>query len=871
MSYKGLSQSQARVNLHKYGYNIIDDTNRISAFDILLRQVKNNFIIYLLLVSVAISFFVSKITTGVSVLIIIIFIIVIGFIQEYKAERAVESLKGLVTPKSIVIRDSKEIEILSSEVTYGDIVVLRSGERICADILILESKDFTVNESLLTGESSEVKKHPTNDLNKYNEKNIAYMGTHVANGKCIGKVINVGMDTELGRTAKMISKAQKELPLQTKVNSIAKYMSIIAVIFSVLSGIIILLNSETITGVVIVETLIVVIALCVAAFPEGMPVVLISTLAKGAYRMAKHNAIVNRMSIIETLGETTVICSDKTGTITTGEMTVKEVHYSKKDLSVSGSGYNLNGSMFNNNLELKYGYDKDYDLLLKSGVICNDSKIYRADDTKDDLNVIGSSTEGAILVLAAKSGLYKEDLSYRVIQEIPFSSKTKMMSVVANHQNQDFVFSKGALECIIEKCKYIRIDQKNVILDELKKSEIIKLNSELSSKSYRVLAFAYKEYNSESIDSDLVYLGLVAMQDPPRLGVKDAISVCNGAGIKVKMITGDNLDTAKEIANQIGLYGESIDGQTLDKLTDSELTERIDKISVFARVRPDHKLRIVKLLKEKGEIVTMTGDGVNDAPALKESHVGVAMGINGSQVSRDSADLILKDDNFVTIVDAIKEGRTIYNNIQKCVSLQLTSNTSELSLIFFSTIINIPLPLVAMQILLINLVTDDLPAIALGFQSSSKDSMNNKPKSNKGILNNKLIIFIALLGILIGMYLILIFYICLNYLSFDLAHSRTIIFSLLMMIGVLNAFNYRSFRNQFIKSSPFSNMWLLYASICSITVSVVIMYSPLSIFFEMVPLSLYNWIVVIIGASFIVLIFDVLKYFIKKNNIDLFN
>lgn len=858
----GLRQAQANERLKEFGYNEIRALMQVSPVQILLRQVKQNIIVYLLLAAMLISFFVGEAITGYTILAIIGIVITVGFIQEYKAERAIKALKQMIMPISIVIRDGKETEVPSREIVLGDIVVLRTGETVPADCLVLEEKELRVNESVLTGESKEIKKDVAKNEKDYSKDSVVFMGTHVINGKAIVKVLHTGMNAEFGKIAGMISTIEKELPLQTKVNSIAKYMAAIALTFSILTGAIMVLRQPAITPDFLVEVLIVVIALSVSAFPEGFPVVLISTLATGAYRMARQNAIVNRMSIIETLGETTVICADKTGTITKGEMTVKTIYCDNKHYAVTGTGYGAEGEFLHNNKKTGPASNPTLGLLLKASVLCNDAKIERK-GTGKEYYIRGTPTETALLIMAAKAGVFKEDIQTLREEEIPFSSERKMMTVTCKESRENTVYSKGAPEILIEKCDFIQENNKTVKLAKEQKQRILEVNRNLAQQKLRALALAFKRTDSlekNHFEEKLVFLGIAAMADPPREEVRAALKTCMGAGIKVKMITGDNKETAEEIAKEIGLKAETMLGEEIDELTDDELSKAVNKVTIFARVKPEHKLRIVKALKANQEIVTMTGDGVNDAPALKEAHIGVAMGKNGTDVSRESADLILKDDNFATIVIAIKEGRTIFNNIQKFITYQLSCNYAELFIIFFGILAGLPLPLLALQILFINLVTDDLPAITLGQQPSSPDIMKAKPKRNAALLDKQLIKVLAIAGTTMGIGTLAIFYISLNILNQDLTTARTTALITLILFEIANAYNFRSFRHQVHKSQLFSNKYLVYASIASIIATLAIIYTPLNaVFGTTSEISTLNWAMAIIACSAIIILFDVLK------------
>jgi len=857
----GLSNKEAIEKLEKYGYNEIKELFQISPFRILSGQIKNNFVIYLLVAAAVISFLVGKTATEYVIFVVITVVISVGFFQEYRAEKAIKALKQMIMPVCAVIREGMETEIPSREIVPEDIVVLRTGEKIPADCLILQEKELKVNESVLTGESKEIEKFAAKDEKVYKRENKIFMGTHIVNGKCIAKVLNTGMKTEFGKIAKMISAAEKELPLQKKVNQITKYMALAAVFFSVLTGIIMITKAGSFSYDVITGVLIVVIALSVSAFPEGFPVVLISTLASGARGMAKKNAIVNRMSIIETLGETTVICSDKTGTITTGEMTVKHVFTDDKIFDVTGAGYEADGDFLWENQITDAQKNIPLKMLLKSSVLCNDARIEKK-GTDSEYNLRGTPTEGALLIMSAKAGIFREDLKFAREEEIPFSSERKMMSVLCREMGKHIVYSKGAPEILVKRCKSVQLGDKIMPLNKNEKEKILKFDKEFSSKKFRVIALAYKKtksFKKDGLEKDLIFLGLAALDDPPREEVKSTLEICRGAGIKVKMITGDNKDTAIQIAKEIGLYGDVLTGDEMDGLSDRELSEIVDKIAIFSRVRPDHKIRIVRALKRNNEIVAMTGDGVNDAPALKEAHVGVAMGINGTDVSRESADLILKDDNFATIVSAIREGRTIFSNIQKFITYQLSCNYAELFIIFFGILLGLPLPLLALQILFMNLVTDNLPAITLGFNPPPSYIMERKARKKSAIMDMRLLRLLVIAGTTMGIATLGVFYFTLNVLNQDIMTARTTALMTLIFFEIANAFNFRSFRHTVFRSSPFANKYLVYASIASVFASFLIVYSPLNVAFETAPIGWFNMILGALLSLSVIIVFDLLK------------
>jgi len=865
MGFQGLSSKEAEKLLVKHGTNELEEVLKVSPLKILLRQIKKNSMVYLLTFAMIISFIVpGKAITGYALVIVISIVIGVGFFQEYRAEQSIKALKSMIMPKTIVLRDGKQKEIESKFLVPGDIIMLRTGERIPADCIVLEEKELRLNEAVLTGESMEIKKVALKKVEK--PENLIFMGTFIVNGRATAKILKTGMTTEFGKIAGLIGTAEKELPLQRKVNTLTKYLAIIAITVSLLTGITMLTRIEWIPSELI-EVLIVVIAISVASIPEGLPVVLITTLAAGARRMAQKNAIVNRMSVIEALGEATIICTDKTGTLTRGEMTVKKIWSDYNFYDVEGAGFSSEGKFLNNKKAFEISPHSHLHLLIKAAVLCNDAKLERASDI-DEYTVIGSPTEGALMILGAKANIFPEDISAIRKEEIPFNSHRKMMSVLTKEKTDYYVYTKGALEFVLPQCthhyKGSRIDK----LSQDERKQIMKANETLASQGYRTIAVAYKKSltkTKSSFEEKLVLIGILGLEDPPRPEVKDSIKQCETAGIRVIMLTGDNKETAQAIAKEVGIKGQVREGYEIDDMNDKELDSALKKVGVFARVRPEHKLRIVKALKNKGEIVAMTGDGVNDAPALKEAHIGIAMGKNGTDVTREVADITLKDDNFSTIVSSIKEGRTIFNNIRKFTSFQISTNIAQLGLIFVSVMLNLPLPLIALQILFMNLLSDELNAITLGFNKSSDDIMTVKPRKKSFILNNSLLITILIAGSIMTIVPLLVFNFLLNEKGVPLDFARTVALMTIVIMGLAKAFNFRSFRKGVLNRSLFVNPYLVGTSTFSILLLALIVYVPsLNIVFNTYPVPLVYWIITGLLSMIIIVVFDIMKYINNK-------
>ncbi|MFA7254050.1 MAG: cation-transporting P-type ATPase [Patescibacteria group bacterium] len=858
----GLTSAQANEKLKKYGFNKLNEKAGISLIRLLVNQLKKNYLIYLFVFTSVLSFIVGKNVTGWAILFIVLMVIGTTFIQEYRAEKAISSLKNMILPLSIVIRNGRERRTDSSLIVPGDIVILHSGERIPADGVILHETELRVNESVLTGESKDIAK--TDNKDALNNLNKVFMGTFVTSGKATLQITHTGMNTEFGKIAGLISETQKELPLQEKVNKIVQYMATIAIIAGILVGVISLLRNAPITNEVLVETMLIVIAIVISSFPEGFPVVLTSTLASGAYRMAQKNAVVNRMSTIETLGETTVICSDKTGTITMGEMTVGKIITKDHEYNVSGTGFSPDGQItLGEKVQDKESNSVLFELL-KCGVVCNDARISK-EEADTDFHIAGTPTEASLLFLGEKGNIYQDDFDAERISEIPFSSERKMMAILINEESGKKIYTKGAPEVILKKTTHVLTIHGEIELTKDQKQEFEDKLDSLAKNGFRTLALAYKSTDGNKIEGEeggLTLIGILGIDDPPRSDVAEAIADANRAGIKVKMITGDSKHTAIAIAQQIGISNSVLSGSDLDGMSDDELRRIIADISIFARVKPEHKLRIVDALKDNGEIVTMTGDGVNDAPALKEAHIGVAMGKNGTDATREVADLTLRDDNFSTIVEAIKEGRTIFDNIQKFVTYQLSCNMAELTLIILAVVLGLPLPLVALQILFMNLITDDLPAISLGFTPSAKNIMRIKPRKQSDVLTKKLITLIVSLGLSAGLVILGVFAFSYKILHLDLDTSRTATLLTLIFIEITAAFSFRSLKQRTKQLPFFANKFLVIASAISFLATLAIVYTPLNAVFNTRPIHFLWWPIFFVLSLPAIWLIDYIK--IKK-------
>lgn len=704
-------------------------------------------------------------TESLLIFAIVIAIAITGFLNEYKAEKTVEALRKLVSQNAKVRRDGKEIEIPASEVVPGDIVLLEEGQKIPADIRLLEVKNIRINEASLTGESQPVSKF-TDALEKDatigDQTNMVFSGTFVASGTAEGVVVGTGNSTEIGKIATLVSEVETEqTPMQKKLDALGKQLGVgILAICAVVFIVIFFFDREVMDATLaarLIFAFTAAVALAVAAIPEGLAFVVRISLALGARRMAAKNALVRKLSAVEALGSTDTICSDKTGTLTKGEMTVRKVWFSDDTYDVTGSGYNQKGEFSQGGHTVK---GDELAAILRVGALCNDSQL------KDDHTILGDPTEAALLVSAKKAGFDYEQLNKQAkrIDEVPFSSDRKRMSTVHKVKSGYYIATKGAAESVLEHCSYIMLNGKKVRLTAAHKKHVLEANEQLASEALRVLGFAYKQAaqlpkNEKAIEKDLIFVGLQGMMDPPREEVVEVVHrVTSEAGMDVIMITGDHAATASAVAAEIGIEGDTVTGVELDKMSQKEFEKRVEEIRVYARVNPEHKIRIVQALKSHGHQVAMTGDGVNDAPAIKAADIGIAMGINGTDASKEASDMILLDDQFLTIINAIEEGRGIFDNVRKFVNYLLSANIAEVISILFGVLIFQDLLLTAAQLLFINIVTDGLPAVALGSDPAEKGIMRFKPWRFQGdILNKRIWTEMFLFGSLMSIALLIHF------------------------------------------------------------------------------------------------------------------
>ncbi|MDU2672023.1 MAG: calcium-translocating P-type ATPase, SERCA-type [Clostridium sp.] len=838
---RGLSTREAEKRQMSYGLNELKHNKKKSPFLIFLSQF-NDFITWVLIGATIISGIMGDVADAITILIIVFVNAILGFIQEFKTEKSLEALQELAAPTCKVVRDGAIKVINSRELTIGDLVVLEAGDRIPADGNFVDCQNLMVDESLLTGESVGVSKDAELEVGKNGDKNrcIGFMGTIILKGRGLLLVDAIGMKTEMGKIANLLDNIEEEKsPLKIRLDSLGKILVAICLVICFI---------VTVLGIIrgndIAEMFLLGVSLAVAAIPEGLAAIVTVALALGVNRMLKRNALVRKLPAVETLGCTSVICSDKTGTLTQNRMTVKEIL--------------VNGKIH----EVDKGMPENHEMLKKAFVYCNDTNY---DYSKKDMEkaLMGDPTETALIKVFFKNAKdIKAFVSGGVRTfEIPFDSNRKMMSVIIQEHNKEVCYMKGAPERVLERCSGILENGKVKPLTAQKKKQIYNYIEAMSNRALRCIAAAYKDegvVKNNIVENDLIFLGVAGSIDPPRLEVRDAVLKCKMAGIKPVMITGDHKNTALAIAKSINICNsddQALTGGELEKMSDKELVEKVAKVRVFARVSPNHKLRIVKAFKKTGNIVAMTGDGVNDAPAIKEADIGVAMGISGTDVTKEAAAMVLIDDNFATIVSAVEEGRIIYDNIRKFIRYLLSCNLGEVLTMFLASLFYLPNPLTPIQILFVNLATDGLPAIALGVDPADKDIMRQQPREkDESIFARGLWEKIVVRGCLIGVCTLLSFMVGRFYML-DLATCRTIALCTLVMSQLFHVFECRSERHSIFEIKLFTNPYLVGAVLISIVMICSILYIPfLGSIFNTVPLRFKEWSLVLFFSGSIFLI-----------------
>ena len=845
---KGLSDNEVRNRKDIFGDNALKEKKRKGILKVFLNQFKD-LLVGILIVAGIISIITDNVESTLVIFIVILLNAILGTVQYFKAEQSLEALKSLTAAKCKVIRDGIKQEILSKDIVPGDILFLEAGDLIAADGRIIENHSLQVNESSLTGESLAVEKNAEvlsdDEIPLSDRKNMVFGGTLVTYGRAIAVVTSTGMNSELGKIANLMENTQaKETPLQKTLDKFSGKLAIIIIAICIIVFVLEIYRDES-----ILNALMFAVALAVAAIPEALSSIVTIVLALGTEKMAKENAIIKDLKAVEGLGAVSVICSDKTGTLTQNKMTVQKVYVDNKLID----GRELK----KDNLAHRF--------LINNALLCNDSVTI---DGKE----IGDPTEVALVNLGEE--LHLDELvireKYQRISEIPFDSDRKLMSTVNMVNSKLVLFTKGALDVLINKVNYVADSQGIRKLSDEEKKEIISVNKKLSEQGLRVLAFAYKELqDKEEItkedENDYVFTGLISMIDPPRVESKDAVHKCIMAGIKPVMITGDHKVTAAAIAREIGIMGKddiAVEGLEIDKLNDEQLKEKVKNISVYARVSPEHKIRIVRAWQSSGEIVAMTGDGVNDAPALKQADIGVAMGITGTEVSKDAASVILTDDNFSTIVKAVENGRNIYNNIKNSIKFLLSGNLSAIIAVLYCAIINLPMPFAAVHLLFINLLTDSMPAIAIGMEKSNGNLLKEKPRGrNESILNKELLKIVAFEGIIISIFTIISFYG--GNPNLNPKAASTMAFSTLCLARLFHGFNCRGNQSIF-KLGITTNIYSICAFLVGVLLlSTVLFIPPLKIVFNVVSLSGNQYLLLIFCAIMPTVIIQLLKIIVS--------
>ena len=905
---QGLSATEAAERLRRDGPNELTEKPR-PGFLALLWDQFNNYLVIILIIAALISVALGEYVDSIAIMFIVVLNAVVGVIQESKAEQALAALKKMSAPNAQVIRDGHQVSVPGRELVPGDIVLLEAGNYVPADLRLVETVNLKIEEASLTGESVPVEKNAALVLDKEiplgDRRNSAFMGTLITYGRGRGLVTGTGMNTQIGLIAEMIQSFEAEAtPLQQKLEHLGKVLgtaclAICAVVFvyglfrdtsladAFSKGFLVYLEAEKKDIIALFMTA---VSLAIAAVPEGLPAIVTICLALGMQRMIKHHALIRKLPAVETLGCATVICSDKTGTLTQNEMTVVQGWTNGKRFRVTGEGYAPAGEFFLAHEPFDARADRDAALLLQGALLCNDAKLEESCDDAGKVThrIIGDPTEGAMAVAAAKAGYHRAALErdWPRVQEIPFDSDRKRMATLhrlpAGHSVEGnaplIAFVKGAPDMVLDLCKTSLQDGRAVPLDEAARNAILDQNRDMAGNALRVLAVAYRplaevpaELDAEKLERDLVFVGLMGMIDPPRAEVIEALKVAKGAGLKTVMVTGDHKDTAEAIARDIGLLttnGLVLTGPQLQQMSDAELAAKVEHVDVCCRVSPEHKTRIVTALKERGHVVAMTGDGVNDAPALKRANIGVAMGITGTDVAKQTADMVLTDDNFASIVAAIEQGRIIYSNIRKFVYFLLACNVGEILIVFGAMLLGMPIPLKPVQLLWLNLVSDGAPALALGLEKGDPDIMKQPPRSPKEhVVNRDMAVGIAVIGIVDAVAILTLFWFALQRYPNQVEAACTIAFVALCTSELLRAFTARSEYHSVFAIGVFSNKWMVWAVMFSFILVLMVVYVPfLRPFFDAVPLGLDDWMLMFPFLFASPVAMELLKLYYRRRN-----
>ena len=843
----GLTSEEAEKRSKQYGFNRLEGGKEKSIFQMMLEQLKD-FLVIILMIAAVISIALGESLEGFIILAIVVLNTILGVYQENKASNALKALKEMASPHAKILRDGQIVEVASSDVVPGDVAILEAGDYIPADLRLIETVNLKVDEAALTGESVPVEKDASavleSDAGLGDRINSAYMGTVITYGRGKGIITDIGMQTQMGNIADMLNETPDEsTPLQKKLDNLGKLLGMVCL---AICGIIFLLG--LLRGMELFDIFMTSVSLAVAAIPEGLTVVVTVVLAMGMQKMVKCNAIIKRLSAVETLGSTTVICSDKTGTLTQNKMTIQKLYNAENVYNATGTGYSPVGKITDTK-----GNAAGYAVkrLIEGGLLCNDAIYHPEKET-----IIGDPTEGAMVVLAHKCGMEKDqwEKQYPRLQGIPFDSDRKLMSTFHQMDDKIIMYTKGAPDELLRRCNKVEIAGESQELTEKKKNEILAKNQAFAQAALRVIGVAYKEVSavdtSLEAENDLIFVGLLGMIDPPREEAKEAIDICKAAGIQVKMITGDHKITASAIGSQLGIVTDgTVEGREISEMTEEQLCSCVKTTNIFARVSPEHKVRLVDAVRTNGNVAAMTGDGVNDAPSLKHADIGVAMGITGTDVSKEAADMILTDDNFASIVRAVAEGRTIYSNIRKVVGFLLSCNIGEILVILFAMLANLPVPLVAIQLLSINLITDAFPAFALGMEKEEPGVMNKHPrdpaepivdkKMSVAVIIQSLALAVGTLGSFIYGY----------YVHDSLDVARSACFFTLVLGELLRAYSARSESVSIFKMKVFENSYLNKCVLVSVLFMVASIYVPvLNPVFSTVPLSLDEMIMALVFA-----------------------
>ncbi len=859
----GLTDQEAQERSEKYGKNRLEGGKEKTIIQMVFEQLKD-FLVIILIIAALISVVLGETLEGVIIIAIVILNTFLGVYQENKASNALKALKEMASPHAKVLRNGQVVEVASTDVVPGDIAIMEAGDYIPADVRLIEVVNLKVDEAALTGESVPVEKDAdvvlAEDASLGDRINCAYMGTVVTYGRGKGIITDIGMNTQMGNIADMLNDVPDETtPLQKKLDSLGKVLGIVCL---AVCGIIFLLG--LLRGMEFFDIFMLSVSLAVAAIPEGLTVVVTVVLAMGMQKMVKCNAIIKRLSAVETLGSTTVICSDKTGTLTQNKMTIQKLYNGKDTFDVSGTGYSPVGELTGANGKADV---EEVKKVVEGGLLCNDATYNPEKET-----IIGDPTEGAMVVLAHKLFMKKDEWEnkYPRIQEIPFDSDRKLMSTYHKIDDKIVMYTKGAPDELLRRCVSIELDGRVEALGDAKREEILAKNQSFAEQALRVIGVAYRVVEKAAVDlemeKDLIFVGLMGMIDPPREEAKSAVAVCKKAGIQVKMITGDHKITASAIGAQLGIESErTVEGREINEMSDEQLCECVKTTNIFARVSPEHKVRLVDAVRANGNIAAMTGDGVNDAPSLKHADIGVAMGITGTDVSKEAADMILTDDNFASIVSAVAEGRTIYANIRKVVGFLLSCNIGEILVLFFAMLIGFEEPLVAIQLLSINLITDAFPAFALGMEKEEKGVMDRKPRDpSEPIVNGKMTIAVVFQSLALAAGTLGSFAYG-YYVHDDLDVARTACFLTLVLGELLRAYSARSESTFVFKMKVFENGYLNKCVLLSMVFMIASIYVPfLNPVFSTVPLTFDEMSVALLLAFIPMLGGELAKFFTRK-------